>query len=372
LAIDRTVRLLTSLNRASTSRVLNLAMIAQAHAEDPDHRRQPLFVSPALNSCILLKHRVRADDSYVLGDSRAVATKIIIPFDPADLKAGGRSFLVGQRGFRDLLAEVGQYRGDTGVERDIKVLQVIARVPSLDPFLLREQLRGNGFTCADCYFEINPADQQRMHAYVSTEVHRLIELAGAGGDDKGSTAKLVAALLSNEVDEKLEPLRLTLGMSPGDFREGVFSWRGFLYYKWSMEEQWPQIVEVLKEVKNVTPVGAIDNEIRTFLNQSQMTVLHRVREGGMAVKKILGIYDTAFDAMVSHNTPRTFRDFLQTAPHLFIDLGEKMGAISHIVSFWRYRFPQNSRLVIDCEELQSIFHDFNSSFASVAAPSRAA
>jgi len=182
LAIDRTVRLLTSLNRASTSRVLNLAMIAQAHAEDPDHRRQPLFVSPALNSCILLKHRVRADDSYVLGDSRAVATKIIIPFDPADLKAGGRSFLVGQRGFRDILAEIGQYRGDTGVERDIKVLQVIARVPSLDPFLLREQLRGNGFTCADCYFEINPADQQRMHSYVSNEVHRLIELAGAGGD----------------------------------------------------------------------------------------------------------------------------------------------------------------------------------------------
>jgi len=340
-------------------------MIAQTHADDPGHLGRPLFVSPALNTCILLKHRVRADDSYVLGDGRAVATKIIIPFDSTDLKSGGRSFFVNQRGFRDLLSEIGQYRNDSGMERDVAVLQVIARVPSLDPFLLREQLRGNGFTCADCYFEINQADQQRMHTYVSGEVQRLIQLA-AGGNDHNSTTKLVAALLSNEVDEKLEPLRLTLGMTPSDFREGVFSWRGFLYYKWSMEEQWPQIVRVLKEVKYVTPIGAIDNEIRTFLNQSQTTVLHRVREGGMGVKKILSVYDTAFEALVSHNTPRTFRDFLQTAPHLFIDLGEKMGAISHIVSFWRYRFPEKTRLVIDCEELASIFHDFNSSFASVA------
>src|SRR5690242_5656613 len=142
LAIDRTVRLLTSLNRASTSRVLNLAMIAAANANNPEHGAHPLFVSPAINRSILLKHRVRADDSYVLGDGRAVATKIIIPFDPADLKAGGRSFFVGQKGFRDMLREIGQYSREAGMERDVEVLRLINRVPSLDPFLLREQLRG--------------------------------------------------------------------------------------------------------------------------------------------------------------------------------------------------------------------------------------
>ncbi len=210
MAIDRTVRLLTSLNRASTSRVINLAMIAAANVNNPEHGTRPLFVSPAINRSILLKHRVRADDSYVLGDGRAVATKIIIPFDPADLKAGGRSFFVGQKGFRDMLREIGQYSGEAGMDRDIEVLRLINRVPSLDPFLLREQLRGRSIHCADSYFEINPADQQRMHAYVSSEVHRLIRLAmgGTGEEQNGYTAKLVSALLSSEVDGKLEPLRL--------------------------------------------------------------------------------------------------------------------------------------------------------------------
>ncbi len=198
MAIDRTVRLLTSLNRASTSRVLNLAMIAAANANNAEHRAQPLFVSPAINSSILLKHRVRADDSYVLGDSaRAVATKIIIPFDPKDLRSGGRSFFVGQKGFRDILREIGQYTGESGMDRDVEVLRLINRVPSLDPFLLREQLRGRAIQCADCYFEINQADQQRMHTYVASEVHKLIKLAMGGGDNHSShTNKLVSALLS--------------------------------------------------------------------------------------------------------------------------------------------------------------------------------
>ncbi|MBL6854453.1 MAG: hypothetical protein ISS15_09890 [Alphaproteobacteria bacterium] len=367
MAIDRTVRLLTSLNRASTSRVLNLAMIAAANASNEEHRASPLFVSPAINSCILLKHRVRTDDAYVLGDNRSVATKIIIPFDLADLKAGGRSFFVGQKGFRDILQEVGQYR-ETGMDHDLEVLRLIDRVPSLDPFLLRERLRAHQIQCADSYFEINPADQQRMHAYVSAEVHKLIQLAtGSGAEQNDYTARLVSALLSTEVDEKLEPLRETLAMEPDDFREGVFSWRGFLYYKWSLDELWPRIVKVLREVKQVEPIGAVGGEARSFLAQSRVAVIQRVRDCGLAVRKILKVYDSAFEALVSNNTPTTFRDFLLSAPHLFVDLGEKMGAISHIVSFWRYRFPEKSRLAMDCEELASIFQDFTASFSSVVA-----
>ncbi len=40
-----------------------------------------------------------------------------------------------------------------------------------------------------------------------------------------------------------------------------------------------------------------------------------------------------------------------------------MGAISHIVSFWRYRFPLDQMSTIDAEELITIFQDFTSSFA---------
>ena len=64
-----------------------------------------------------------------------------------------------------------------------------------------------------------------------------------------------------------------------------------------------------------------------------------VRDNGNHVNKSLAVYDSSFADLVAHQTPKTFRDFLLSAPYMFLELGEKMGAISHIVSFWRYRFP---------------------------------
>jgi hypothetical protein len=87
-----------------------------------------------------------------------------------------------------------------------------------------------------------------------------------------------------------------------------------------------------------------------------------VRDNGNHVKKVLTIYDGSFQDLVQKQTPKTFRDFLMGAPHMFVELGEKLGAISHIVSFWNYRFPPDMPANVDAEELSLIFHDFCSGF----------
>jgi hypothetical protein len=53
-----------------------------------------------------------------------------------------------------------------------------------------------------------------------------------------------------------------------------------------------------------------------------------------------------------------FREFLLSAPQLFLDIGEKMGAMSHITSFWNYRFPSLAPKSAEAEELIIIFQDF--------------
>ena len=358
----RSLRSLTALTGASTSRVLNLAAIAAANAEDPAHAAAPFFTSPIMNSAILLKHRVRSDETYMFADSRSVATKIIVPFDVRDLKAGGRSFFVNQRGYHDSLRDIGHY-GGRSMEHDLAVLRIVAALPSLDPFLLREHLRGHGMECADCYFAISPADRQRMHDYVTLEIRRLIDLATGGAGGHASTMRLVEALLSSEVDEKLEPLRLTLMMDGDDFREGVFSWRGFLYYKWCMENFWPDVMGVLRAIRTMNPRGALDSEGKALLQSNRKRIVERVRDAGLSVQRILKVYDAAYEDLVRNGAPTTFRDFLLSAPHLFVDLGEKIGVISHIVSFWRFRFPDAASLTIDAEELSLIFQDFNSGFS---------
>jgi hypothetical protein len=361
VAGDRSVRFLGALGGASTSRVLNLFRIAQENHALPEYSEKPLFVSPVINKTFLLKHRTRADETYLFSSPRTVATKVIIPFDSSDLRAGGRSLFVDQRGYVDMLRQAGNYNPET-LERDLTVLRLLNAVPSLDPFLLREHLRNNKIDVAPCYFTISSGDQDRMHEFVTQELSRLVKMAGGGESGGASSNRLVSAMLSSEVDEKLEPLRLTLNLTGNDFREGVFSWRGFLYYKWSMGKFWPDVMGVLREINQIKPVGAITVEQKIFLAGARRSIIEMVRDNGNHVNKSLSIYDASFGDLVAHQAPKTFRDFLLSAPYMFLELGEKLGAISHIVSFWRYRFPAGGPGTVDAEELAAIFQDFSSGF----------
>ena len=55
MATDRTVRFLSALGGASTSRVMNLFRIAADNADNPEHAEKPLFASPTINRAFLLK-----------------------------------------------------------------------------------------------------------------------------------------------------------------------------------------------------------------------------------------------------------------------------------------------------------------------------
>jgi hypothetical protein len=81
------IRNLTSLaTSASTSRVLNLHLIAKRYTKDPLHKKSPLFTDYLLNRSILVKHRLRRDEVYLVPSSGGIATKIIFPFDCDDLE----------------------------------------------------------------------------------------------------------------------------------------------------------------------------------------------------------------------------------------------------------------------------------------------
>ena len=364
MATDRSVRSLASLSGASSSRVLNLAAIALAQVENKAHRLNPFFYSPVINGAIILKHRLRADEMDAFVPRRAIATKVIIPFQRNDLRAGGSSFFIGQRFFVDLLRDVGNYGERLDITHDLEVLRLLDTVPSLDPFLLREHLRSNGIEPDPSYFSISSADQQRMFDYSAHEIGRLTALATSGksASRNASTSKIVSALLSNEVGEKLEPLRATLRLDPEEFVEGIFSWRGFLYYKWSLQEFWPNMIKVLRDIKAIRPSGRADAEQLAFLTSVKQALIMGVKTGSNEVRRVLGVYDDAYAQLIERQDPKQFRDFLLNAPSMFLELGEKIGSMSHITSFWQYRFPTISPKAADVEELMMIFQDFAQSF----------
>lgn len=356
---DRVTRSLRALERtASTSRVLNLIAIEAESGHRPEYFQAPLFKNRVLNSALILKHRVRHDDIYLFEEARATATKIIIPFDRKDLSLGGQSVFVGQRGWTNLLIDA--CNGANESVRDLSVLRIIDSLPSLDPFLLREHLHRHGVFAAPCYFALSPADVDAMQGFVAIEIARLIALAyrDVGAVGEVHATRMVEALLATHVDERLEPLRETLMLEGDSFKEGVFSWKGFLYYKWMLDDLWPRLAQVGAEMGRLAIRGERDPETGRYLEDARRRLQAAVLVERHGVLRTLKVYDDAFENLVENNNPRVFRDFLLRAPELFLNLGERVGAISHISSYWRYRFPLGQAPVASVEEALDIFMDF--------------
>jgi hypothetical protein len=356
-------RSLVALNKTgSTTRVLNLAMVARTCGTTPEHSAQPFFKSLLLNRGIVLKHRLRADDAPLLSGRTGTATKVIIPFDPKNLGAGGASFLVGEKGWLDLVEELSD--NDENFARDRSLLECLDGLPSFDPFLLREHLRRHSFRPADCYFAISANDRERMRRFVEVEIGKLIDLAYQGQKiSEGSSAKLVEILLSSDTDDRLEPLRLTLRLEGEQYREGIFSWKGFLYYKWMLADLMLSLKQVIVEIGQLEVSDSVSTEIRTFVAQSrarlQRTIHRRVRDVGTTLQT----YDEAFAKLTANGDAMAFREFLLASPAMFLELGERVGMISHIASFWRYRFPKGTALRAGADDILDLLQDFETGLA---------
>lgn len=345
---------------ASTSRVLNLHIVAETFSEEPEYGTSPFFRDSQLNQAVIVKHRFRSDEAYLVPKGGPIGTKIIFPLDRSDLRVGGQFLFVDETGYKDALMNVLGYRVDD-FEHDLETLELLNKLPSLDPFLVREQLRRHNRFPADCYFSISPADTARMLKFTETEMYPLIRLAfGEGSSDINPdlVGRLANALLSTNADTRLEPLRLTLGLEGVQFRDGIFSWRGFIFYKWQFSENMTMLSKIASEMDSIKIKGRPDRVSRDLAADLKKVIRDNIRATATNCSRVLALYDDAFRDLVQRGHTAAFRKFLLDAPMLFVDLGHMMGMVSHIVSYWRYRFRSAEKGGIDIEEYLDILREF--------------
>jgi hypothetical protein len=358
-----------SLIRASgsTARVLNLALIAERFGETEEYQAKPLFKSKRLNRTLIVKHALRPHERTLFRRPPVAATKIIVPFASNQLELGGTSILVNEEHFEKMLRDtVGGYSSDADFNADVELLRVLATLPSFDPFLMRERLRHTGVEPARCYFDIAEADVARMRAFVSKEISQLINLAFAtGGHDAGDlSSKMADKLMTDETAKSLDPLREVLRLSGEEYIEGVFAWKGFLYYKWLMAELKPQLAAFKPRFAACRVVRATVEE-RTDLANMRKAILTQMVQAADRVDACLIEYGTAF-ASLAEGQAGAFRSFLLKAPSLFIPIGEAVGVVRHIHSFWNFRFPETAVTpTLEGDEALETFSDFEATLAGV-------
>ncbi len=365
MARDRSYRSLEFLKKsAATSRVLNLWQISLREAGKQEYEANPFFKNALLNRCIIVKHRIRGGEADLFDYPVQNATKILLPIAERELRYGARFVFVGQKNFEEVISV--SFGDDLQVgRRDRNVLEVIDRLPSLDPFLMREILKTNGFTPASCYFNVSEADLLRMFESARAELEPLVQMS-FGTDLAFSThaATFLNKILSDANSVELEPLRRVMSMDARQFQEGVFCWKAFLYYKWQLRDLLPRIREVLNEIAVIRPMGNVDYEDKAYIAKIKVDLRGWIFSAVESVTESLAVYDRAYASMTKQNEAVAFREFLLRAPAMFYSLGERLSGIEHVASFWRYRFPPKQLQRVPVDELVDIFMDFEQSLNS--------
>jgi len=345
---------------ASAARVLNLALVHEQFGETEPYKSEPLFRSERLNRAIIVKHALRRDELELFVNRRCVATKVIFPLSQTDLSLGGASVFLGEKNDERGLRELAGRGSVTDFAEDLKVLKLIGELPSFDPFLLRERLRQHGLVPARCYFEMPPGDVERMRSFVAREIMQLVTLAGVNGGASvfAVSEKLADKLLTDETATALDPLRATLRLTPEEYKEGVFAWKGFLYYKWLATQLLARMPELIKTIETAPVELGTQSHLAAQLTSLRRDVAQSLLQCARFVEQSLLEYGVAFAGLTTGNAGE-FRAFLLRAPGLFIPIGQAIGVLNHIESFWAYRVSQALAETWDETDLLELCSEFS-------------
>jgi hypothetical protein len=324
--------------RSASARVLDLHSLALDAAADPEHAARPMFTHPVLNRTIIVKHHPRPGEFEYANDHGAIVTKIIFPFDPDDLDLGGQFLLADDPDLVALLERHLDYR-DGDLERDVAVLHLLDQLPTLDPFLLHEAMVTNRIDVAPCYFRLSAADKAEMRDFVARQVETLIGLCFVGAAVSDAQTKRLAGLILAEGDSpELDPLRLTMRMEPPEFAQAMFCWKAVLYYRWRSRALWPEVRMTRRSIATIE-TSRFDVDTAPFVRAAIARLDSLMSESERRIAELFRIYDEVFGALTEQRSPEPFRRFLVDGHKVFARLGERMGRLEQLVSYWSHQFP---------------------------------
>jgi hypothetical protein len=85
-----------------------------------------------------------------------------------------------------------------------------------------------------------------------------------------------------------------------------------------------------------------DFDAAPFVRRAVLELESMICDCERRIAEMFRIYDEVFDALTEQRTPEPFRRFLVDGPRLFARLGERMGRLEQLVSYWQHQFPGRS------------------------------
>src|SRR5262245_23135284 len=240
----------------ANGRVLNLGAIARDLAQTHPNEKASFFANSALNQSIIVKHNIRDNERHLFQRPQAVATKLILPIDPENLASGGVTFMLGERQAPRILRDklgLNRQTGDGRVQRDLKILDILDSLATLDPFIVRERFAVDGVDLPESFSAFQLHGDHALYEYMKSQLLPLVRLAMAnepgGQANERAIERLLDEIFVESHNNKAEFLRMALRIDADKWPAALYVWKAALFYEYrarSFEPRWRRFMESLQ------------------------------------------------------------------------------------------------------------------------------
>jgi hypothetical protein len=361
--------------RSGSAKVYNChkvtaALEAAAKKEGTEPHR--LFASLGLNKTVVIKvvEPTASREKLPPGRQvqRAIKTKIHFSYDDEDITKGGASVLYDHPDRTQALAELGGLdRGNApdAFKRDMDILDAMAKLPSLDPFLLKDRLMAYVDEVDPAYFAISPAEWQRIAQRIRAKIRPMVLMAaGTGSDVEAKVQVLLDKLWESKSLEEFGPFFKALNLPVDKTAEIMQAWKGITFYELEYGALAPKVQDFGRWFKDGSkPIDPMNKATAGDLERLHDSLRNKLKQNLADIGQILREYQDSYDELfIRRQGAQKFGQFLGASSRNFNNLGGALNEVSHAILVWtemtsrhRNRQMKAANLIEMFEVLDDIF-----------------
>lgn len=323
------------------------------------------FLNDTLNQAVIIKHRLGDDDRRrMIKNDALVGTKIFVRYAGNDsFDDSGKFMFLGQKDsaavFREHFGLDPQHRKDDA--RDMGLLTILDRLPSLDPFLLRDRLMQDDYGIDPAYFRLSEAEAKRYRTHVIREFYPLAQTAFKDAADVDRLSGLIVDKMWEATDLRvLKPMMDAMEIEFEQAPEIFFSWKGFVYYKLTLQRLSDTFASFITSLQAAKPINMPTNIVRQEIEALRPRLIKALRAEFDEASRVIEEYDHVYrHQMIRLGKPAEFTKFLRYAPRRFEKLGASVAGIEHAQTSWKRRFGNQKEPMVAGLEFLDILRDYS-------------
>ncbi len=306
-----------------------------------------MFSTPSLNNIILFKYPNFTDQSdpdmmltpVVDGENdnsaRPIETALYIPHDVETALGGGYAIYLRAKNYEDLLGEhfgIDMCSQAPEIIRDLKILNLIDDIPSMDAFLLKTCFDAEKLRVNPAYLEISEEEVSQLRQLIRQRIEPIVRKAIESKNSNETRVERFLEAIWNPDMPEAKLFVTAFGIDQGEAERIFGAWKGITFYEFQLRKFAKQATAIISWLKSKDCIPVDIRAHKIWEPQLLMYIEHVGKMLDSVLADIRGIlieYDRCFKTFMD-GSPNDFRSFLRSVRHKYWLMGFCISSLNSV------------------------------------------